>query len=1089
MRFALLGPLSVHDDEGPVKVTGKLRRTLLAALLLDAGTPVSADRLAALLWGPEAAAGTSAALHTQLMRLRQALGDEDRVRAAPPGYLIHVEPGELDLHVFAEQYAAGRRRLADKAWTEASRHFGDALELWRGRPLADIPALADDLRIRELEETHLRALQGRIEAELNLGRHHEVLDELRALTEEHPRNEAFRGQLMLALYRAGQRDEAAAAYDEYEQSLLDELGLEPGLELRELHKAVLRGDAALSLPPNPNAPRQLPADTRTFTGRAAELAELLGSAAQASGPLVISALDGMAGIGKTALALHAAHRIADRFRDGQLFIDLRGYAAGGAPMPAEEALAYLLRSLGVPPQSIPSGLRDRAALYRTRLAQSRTLIVLDNAADPAQVRPLLPDAAGCLVLITSRDRLTGLDRARSLSLDILGEDEAVALLGKVAGTDKAPARSPAVRELAALCGYVPLALRIVAARLRHTAGLTVEDLVAGLRDEGARLGRLTDGERDLASVFETSYRHLPEPERRALRLLSVLPGPDIDAYAAANLLAVDLPTAEGLLSSLLGRSLLIRQVEGRYGIHDLVRAYTRSLLDAAGDQARAARDRLLDYYQHTLWTAVRLHTTAIRWRGPVPGFAGPSPEPTDMARALAWLRAERAGLLAATADPSVPAARRVDLALGLAPLMQIDGPWPEAVALQRAAEQRAEALGDLQGQADALRNRGQISEVGDFDQNERTGLIYQRARDLYRRAGSRAGEADVLFRIGRVLAQDNDLEAALEVGRAALALFREIGDRQGQTHAMLAISDTARLLGDNEAALEMCEQAAAVYRELGNRQGEATVLQHLGYVLGELGELNAAIAPLTAALEIDREYAQRQAEASVLNVLGGIHSLQGAHELADEALRRSLELFEDLGHRLGAAVVLTHLGQDRVAANESAAGIGYLERAYAGFREIGNPYSETEVLRELGWARVRAGDAAGTELIGRALEAYRGTVDDPPGEVEALVMLGCAALEAGDPRRALARFEEALPLARRIRRNVGVARALDGIARCRERLGEREAAAGPLREAVAMYRRMGLAELAEAQRRLAALEAAEPARRDRGSAIAPPSRR
>lgn len=301
MRYTLLGTLSAADDAGPVILRGTQRRTLLAMLLLHAGEPVSAEALTDLLWGENARQGAVAALYNQIKRLREVFGDDDRIRAVPPGYSIAVEPGELDLHVFADECAAGRRRLADRDWAAASRHYGTALGLWRGRPLADIPALAGIPRVRELEEARVQALQGRIEAELQLGRHHELIGEVRELIAEHPRHEAFRSQLMLALYRSGRPEDAVAAYDAYRGSLIDDLGLEPSAALHELRDAILRRDPALSVPPNPNAPRQLPTSTRTFTGRAAELAALIDEAQRASGAVVISALDGMGGIGKTAL--------------------------------------------------------------------------------------------------------------------------------------------------------------------------------------------------------------------------------------------------------------------------------------------------------------------------------------------------------------------------------------------------------------------------------------------------------------------------------------------------------------------------------------------------------------------------------------------------------------------------------------------------------------------------------------------------------------------------------------------------------------------------------------------------------------------
>ena len=1071
MRFALLGPLSVRDDEAPVRVTGKLRRTLLAALLLDAGTPVSADRLAGLLWGPDAAAGTSAALHTQLMRLRQALGDEDRIRAVPPGYLIDVEPGELDLHVFAEQYAAGRRELAEREWTEASRRFGAALAVWRGRPLADIPALAEDPRIRELEETHLHALHGRIEAELNLGRHHELLGELRALTTQHPRREAFHGQLMLALHRAGQPDEAAAAYDEYEKSLLEELGIEPGAELRALREAVRLADPALSLPPNPNAPRQLPADTRTFTGRAAELAELVAAAGQAAGTLVVSALDGLGGIGKTALAVHAAHRVADRFRDGQLFIDLRGYPAGGAAMPAEEALAYLLRSLGVAPNAIPGGAHERAELYRAKLADSRTLIVLDNAADREQVGPLLPGAPGCLVLITSRDRLAGLDGARTLTLDVLGPQEAVDLLVKIVGPERGVTDGPAVRELAALCGHMPLALRIVAARLRHTAALTVEDVLAELRNEGARLGRLTDGERDLTSVFESSFANLPGPQQRALRLLGVLPGPDIDAYAAASLLDLELETAGGLLDSLLDRSLLIQQAEGRYGMHDLVRAYVRTLMDAGSEEAGAARDRLLDYYQHTAWIASR-HSSAgtTRWRArPSAEAAGPVPELPDLPAALSWLRAERANLLATITSEGTAPAQRIELTSATGVLLHREGPWPLAMELHEAAAREALRLGDRIAQADALRNVGQVASMLGIDAAERTQAAFDAALEIYRESAHRQGEADILLRIGQVRYREGDAAGSLAAAQEVLPIVRENGDRLGEAQALQSMAMAEQLLGQNAQARLSLGGAASICRELGNTQAEATTLALLGYLECDMGEFLAAAETLAQALRVTRSVGHPQTEAGVLNSLGRVHAMLGLHDQAEAELSRALGIYRGIGYEFGIALVLQTLGQARTVARDLDAAIEHLEESLEFFTAKGNHRVSANVLRDLGWARHLAGDAEGRALIERALEDFRGEVEDPAGQAEALVLLGRIAVEHGDPGRGLEYFDQAMALATRTEQLTAEAGALDGIARCRELSGDREAALDHLRRAVALYRRMGTFELAQAEERLAAL--------------------
>ncbi|HET9173472.1 MAG TPA: BTAD domain-containing putative transcriptional regulator [Actinospica sp.] len=1072
MRFALLGPLSVRGDAGPIPVAGRLRRALLAALLLEAGTPVSTDRLAELLWGTEAVDSSSMTpLHVQVMRLRQTLGDDDRVRAAPPGYLIHVEPGELDLHVFAEEYAAGRRKLGERAWADAAKRFRAALELWQGRPLSDIPSLAQDARVRELEETRIQALQGRIEAELNLGRHHELLDELGALTEAHPRHEAFRGQLMLALYRAGRSAQAAAVYEAYRAAVLDELGLEPSAELRELHEAIRRQDPALAAPLNPGAPHQLPADTRTFTGRVAELSELVDAAGGAAGALVISALDGLGGIGKTALAVHAAHRVADRFPDGQLFIDLRGHSPGAEAMPAEEALAYLLRSLGVPGQAIPPGVPERSALYRSRLADSRTLIVLDNAAGAAQVEPLLPGLPGCLVLITSRGRLADLPGVRALTVDLLGEAEAVALLGRVAAPERELTDGPALRELAALCGYVPLALRIVGARLKHSRDLSVDDVLAELRDEDARLDRLTDGERDLTSVFESSYANLPEAEQRLIRLLGVLPGPDLDPYAAANLLGTEVEAARRLLDSLLDRSLLNQQRADRYSMHDLVRVYARTLIDVEGEEEGSARLRLLNYYEHTTWSAARHFSGVIRWHepsevpGPVPEFAGLQP-------ALKWLHGERVGLLAAIEHPATPPALRIAITSGIGVLLHQDGPWSQAAELHTIAARLAEELGDRRAQADALRNLAQIIVWSEPHGSTRPRTVLERCIALHRETGNAIGEADALFRYGDVLRMRNEPQGAREAQARARELFRENGDRLGEAMTLQTLARLEQSLFNFDEARAAARAAADAFHEIGNSHAATATQTTLGYLEYDLGELKACEETFVRNLASGRAHGLIQVEAAAHGALGRIASMWGDHERAERETTAAIALYEGLGYRLGIAFTLTWRGQARAAAGALPAAIADLERGREIALELGGSAANnaTNALRELGWALHLSGDtAAGRRMLREALDLCRTVHPDQSGEIDALVYLGRVAEDEGEPAEALKVLDEAVTRARASRRGFALAYALDATARCHLLLGEREAALEALCEAVERYRHTGLAELAAAEERLAAL--------------------
>jgi DNA-binding SARP family transcriptional activator len=620
MRFSLLGPLLVADDAGARKaVTGPRIRVLLAALLLHANMPVPSGALAEMVWDGSPPSGAVATLRSYVRRLRRALGSESaRITFNDPGYVIRVEPAELDVLEFEALGRDTRSALLAGDWADASAAAVRALGLWRAAPLLDVAAeaLRGEFAPR-LERLRLQVLEDRLDAGFRLGHHQELIPQLLEVTAQHPLHERFHAQLMLALAQSGRRAEALSAYQGARKTLVTELGVEPGTELRALHEQILADDVAppdapapgrqaLACPPAAEIPRQLPATAGHFTGRGAELARLTGMAsrcdlqAPAGDTVVISAIDGMAGIGKTALAVHAAHRLSGRFPDGQLFIDLHGYTKGCPPRAPGDALGMLLRALQVPAERIPEDTEERAALYRQRLAGTRTLVLLDNAAGEAQVRPLLPAAPGCLVLITSRRRLKGLDDARSVSLGLLAPQDAAALLRAVAGPDRVPAENPLLDEIARRCGRLPLALRIAGTLLRHRRAWSPEHLASLLRDEHRRVPALSDGERDLATVLDLSYTRLSGRHQLLLRRLGLVPGPDADAYAAAALLDTDPDTATRLLEDLVDDNLLIARAAGRYRLHDLIRTHARTL--AATDPAPerdAALCRLLHYYAHT----------------------------------------------------------------------------------------------------------------------------------------------------------------------------------------------------------------------------------------------------------------------------------------------------------------------------------------------------------------------------------------------------------------------------------------------------------------------------------------------------------
>lgn len=645
MRFRVLGTLEVRSyDDRPCRLGAAKQRTLLGVLLLNANRPVALDRLVDALWPNGSPRTALVALRTYISALRHALGLEEdpvhpRLATVPGGYQMNCAPGDLDLLAFEDLVAQGRQAREGGRSAQAAERLRRALELWRGRPFEDV-ALAPDQRVEliRLEERKLAAQEAWLDTQLELGLHEDVLAELGVLVAEHPLREKLWAQRMLALCRSGRRAEALRAYGDLRRHLVSELGVEPSPALQRLHVRILTGQAD---PPAAAAarvapvPRQLPGDAGGFTGRATELAQLV---APAASPV---AIDGMAGIGKTALAVHAAHRLADAHPDGHLFVDLHGYTQGMAPADPADVLDRMLRALGMPAGAIPHGLEARAALWRTHLAERKVLVVLDNAHSEAQVEPLLPGTPGCTVLITSRRRLAGLDDVRSISLDVLPLADAVTLFTRTTAPDRLAAEPSAlVAEIVELCGRLPLAIRIAAARLRHRPGWALRHLAERLRLR-RDLSELTAGRRSVSATIDLSYQDLTPDQQRMFRVLGMHPGADIDPYAAAALDHVTVPLADRLLEDLLDANLLQQEVPGRYRFHDLVRTHAAAL---RAERETEVLTRLFAFYTHTASTATRILYPRDRLPEPPPSPT-PTPTLTDVTRAATWLDVETANLL------------------------------------------------------------------------------------------------------------------------------------------------------------------------------------------------------------------------------------------------------------------------------------------------------------------------------------------------------------------------------------------------------------------------------------------------------------
>jgi DNA-binding SARP family transcriptional activator len=1077
-EYGLLGPLAVRRGGAQIPVPPGQQRVLLAALLLQAGRPARVDELGALLWAEAQPASVRLSLQHCVMRLRRSLGADGAqiIVTEPGGYRIRVGPGELDISRFEAALAAGREAARAGSWPEAAAELAAGLALWRGEPLSGVES--DDLTARELPrlaELRLQALEARIDADLHLGRHSDVIVELRQLTAAQPLRERLHGLLMLALYRDGQQAGALAAYQAARGALMEELGTEPGRDLQRLHQQVLAGDPGLAAAParpaepdpEPGPPPaevrfSLPPGPAAFTGREAEVERITGVGA------AVRAISGMPGVGKTALAVHAAHRLRDRFPDRQLFIDLRGHTPGQQPVPAEAALAALLTAMGADPRSLPEDLAGRAGLWRDRMAGQRALLVLDNAASSAQVEPLLPGGDGSLVLVTSRRQLADLPGpVVGVQVETLPPDRAGEMfvgLAPRAAADPAGA----VAELAALAGFLPLAVSLLARVYNRHPSWALADLAAETR---ARLLSLTAERDSVAAALEVSWQQLGPSQQDFFRCLSLHPGTVTDAYAAAALGGVPLARAFAYLDALHGEGLLTETGYRRYGMHDLVRRYAA---DRAADGPAASREaavgRVLDYYQHTAERAEALLARHDRI-GPAPVLAAPpgaAPDLPDGAAALAWARAERPGLAACLdyAARGGDRGRVVAVTAAMAAVLQHDGPWPQAIARHEAAAAAAADLGDRLGQASALNQVGLLRRLtGEYPAAE---LVLDQALSLFRGLGERRGEAAALAQLGAVRLSAGEYPAAAAVLAEAVGIFRALGDRRGEASTLHDLG-VARLIGDYGAGAATLESALAISREVGDRAGQASALYYLGDVRRATGDYPGAAVLLAEALGAYRSLDIRRGQANALDNLGAVRRFTGDYDGAAAVLDEALGMFRDLGSRAGQASALFHLGAVRRLTGDYAGAAWVLREALSIARGIGNRTCQGNALFELGAVRRLTGDFAGAaQVLGEAVAVLR-EIGDRGAEAEALNETGALHLARGEPGPARDCHQQALELARAVGSPWDEACARAGLARCDRADGRLAAAAAGLRQAERIFERIGAADAAGLAAELEAL--------------------
>src|SRR6516164_2801347 len=917
MRVRLLGPVDVMSGGEVRPVSGLRRKAVLATLALQAGQVVSTGRLVDAVWGESAPAALNT-LQSHVSYLRTVVG-KAAIVAHPPGYLLDLGEDGTDVQL-AERLLNQGAQSADPGRRAAD--LREALALWRGRPLADLAGLAwleqQAERLDLLREQIRHALS---EARLDAGEHRQLIPELEQMAADHPLDEQVHAQLMTALYRSGRQADALAVYQRLRTTLADELGLAPSPALRELETAILRQDAALdacaaavslrpaSAPPPPvPVPAQLPPPVAAFAGRDAELARLDaildGQEAYDASAVTISAITGTAGVGKTALALHWAHRVAERFPGGQLYVDLRGFDPAGAALDPGQALRGFFEAFAVPPERIPAGLDDQVALYRSLLAGQRVLVVLDNARDAGQVRPLLPGSPGSLAVVTSRNHLTGLiagHGAHPLGLDLLTPEGARELIAQRVGAGRAGREPGAVDEIIAGCARLPLALTIAAARAATSPGFPLAVFAADLREAGHALDPFggDDVATDIRAVFSWSYHSLNPDTARMFRLLGLHPGPDTTVCGAASLAGIAPRRARALLAELARGHLLSEHRPGRYAVHDLLRAYAaEQARDHDDDSARhAAVGRLLDHWLHTACAAAALLDPffAPEPAGPPqPGTVLGAPATAEEARR--WFTAEHATLLAAVslAARSGRAGHAWRLAWALSTFQLRLGFWDDQARAGRAALDAARRAGDVAGEAHALLLLGLAdarSGCRDAGPALRESLRLLEAAGGYHRSQA-TGHSSLIW----IAEQQERYPDMLEHAERALGLARAVGDQTLEIMSLGDVGYSHARLGNYGHAIAYCGQALAGSRAAGERNWESATWDSLGYIHHKLGDHQRAVTCYERSLDLCRELADRYNEAGTLDRLGDVHHSAGDARAARWAWTQALRLLDELGH-------------------------------------------------------------------------------------------------------------------------------------------------------------------------------------------------
>jgi DNA-binding SARP family transcriptional activator/tetratricopeptide (TPR) repeat protein len=892
------------------------QRSVLAVLLMDLNRPVSVARIVDAVWGELPPRDARNAVQTNISRLRRVLEppagtDQPGVLAlTESGYLLSGDPAQVDIAAFDRHLAAAYDLHQSGDLPTAADEVELALDLWRGEPFSGLDGPLINAERQRLAQRRLDASALRTTIMVARGLYSRAITELARLVVDHPLEERLHATLMVALYGSGRRADALAVFEGIRQRLAEELGADPGPVLSESHQRILRADLDVATPADPEPVRagedgsaplppeparnDLPTDIGDFTGRQSELARLLATQAGTAKASVVLAIDGMAGVGKSALAVHIAHPLAARYPDAQLFIDLHGHSGSQRPIAPSDALDRLLRALGIPAGRIPDDADARAALWRAELATRSVLVVLDNAADTAHVRPLLPGTSRSLVVITSRRRLIGLETALNVSLDVLPEADAIALFTRIVGDSRTATETAAVREVIDQCGHLPLAIRITAARLRARPAWSVRHLADRLRQARWPLAEFSADDRSVATAFALSYQQLDPDQRRMFRLLGLHPERDLGVPAAAALAGVAASEAERQLESLVDDHLLAQSPAGRYRLHDLIHqhAHTTAMAEESEADRNQALRRMVDHYLHTAYRGSRLLDQ------PYPpidiGTATAGCLPTELAddvAATAWFDANHRCVLAASrvAEDMGWDTAVWQLAWTLDNFHYRRHYLRENIAGWLAGLAAAERLGDLAVQGRAHRRLGLV-----YAPLGKVALALQhlrRALALSEQAGDVLGEAGARFVLATIWSQQGDIEQALAHAVSAHELYRQLGNRAWEVRALSMMGTCHAKLGHHEEARRYVESALALCREQDDVYGQADSLDSLGGIANDTGQPVVALRHYQQAQALWHALEYNARRAGTLEAIGDILSDLNVREQAQQAWQQAIDLY------------------------------------------------------------------------------------------------------------------------------------------------------------------------------------------------------